>query len=194
MGSWKYHDRLIKPWILCATLKLYKIMVSQSGTVWFVISWVFWESLAFVPTTLNAILYILLLDNHLHSFMTFCHPHRNGVFQQDGCSYHKFWLETVLLDKHSSDMSVLNWPPRNPGFYPIEKSMKTHFTAPVSVSELWTALAVFCQAITVEKFRKLFVSMSCRASVIFKAKDAQLVTNCLSVISWHFSVEIHYKT
>ncbi|GFX60090.1 DDE_3 domain-containing protein [Trichonephila clavipes] len=45
---------------------------------------------------------------------------RNGVFQQDNCTFHKSRLATGWLDEHSSDFSVINWPPRSPDLNPIE--------------------------------------------------------------------------
>lgn len=79
------------------------------------------------------------------------------MFQKDNCSYHKLRLATVLFDKHSSGMPIMNWPLKNPEFYPIEKGVKEHCTRTVlaSVSEIRTALAVVCQAMTVEQFLKV---------------------------------------
>ncbi|GFW63732.1 uncharacterized protein TNCV_4940241 [Trichonephila clavipes] len=78
------------------------------------------ESLVHVPTSLNAIWYLELLGDHLRLFMLFCYPPGNRVFQQDNCSFHKSWLATGWLDEHSSDFSVMNWPPRSPDLNPIE--------------------------------------------------------------------------
>ncbi|GBN61836.1 hypothetical protein AVEN_173397-1 [Araneus ventricosus] len=40
-----------------------------------------------------------VLVDHLHPFMLYCHPHGNGVFQQDNCTSHR-----SRLDEHSSDI------------------------------------------------------------------------------------------
>ncbi|GBM53755.1 Transposable element Tcb2 transposase [Araneus ventricosus] len=80
--------------------------------VWGVFSWQF---LVLVPTSLNAIRYVELLGDHLHPLMLYCHPHGNGVFQQDNCTSHR-----SRLDEHSSDFFVINWPPRSPDLNPIE--------------------------------------------------------------------------
>ncbi|GFX63361.1 DDE_3 domain-containing protein [Trichonephila clavipes] len=58
--------------------------------------------------------------DHLYLFMLFCYPHGNGVFQQNNFTSHKSRLATGWLDKHSSDFSVINWPPKSPDVYPIE--------------------------------------------------------------------------
>ncbi|GFU57620.1 transposable element Tcb2 transposase [Trichonephila clavipes] len=52
--------------------------------------------------------------------MLFCYPHSSGVFQQDNYTSHKSRLSTGWVDKHSSDFSVINWPPRSPDLNPIE--------------------------------------------------------------------------
>ncbi|GBN54314.1 hypothetical protein AVEN_188180-1, partial [Araneus ventricosus] len=80
----------------------------------------FLGSLVLVPTSLNAIRYVELLDDHLHPFMLCCHPHGNGVLQQDSCTSHRSRLATAWLDEHSSDFSIMNWPPRSRGLNPIE--------------------------------------------------------------------------
>ncbi|GFW92019.1 transposable element Tcb2 transposase [Trichonephila clavipes] len=51
--------------------------------VWGVFLWHCLEYLVRVPTSLNAIRYVELLDDHLQPFMLFCYPHGYGVFQQD---------------------------------------------------------------------------------------------------------------
>ncbi|GFW43910.1 transposable element Tcb2 transposase [Trichonephila clavipes] len=75
------------------------------------------------------------MGDHFHPFMVFCYPHSNGVFQQDNCISHKSRLATGWLDDHSSDFSVISWPPRSPDLNPIqylwnvlEKGVKHHHT------------------------------------------------------------------
>ncbi|GFW33453.1 DDE_3 domain-containing protein [Trichonephila clavipes] len=77
-------------------------------------SWLYLGSLVRVPTSLNAIRYVEFLGNHLHSFMLFCYPHGNGVFLQYNCLSHKSRLANGWFDEHSSDFSIINWPPRSP--------------------------------------------------------------------------------
>ncbi|GBM15452.1 hypothetical protein AVEN_142115-1 [Araneus ventricosus] len=103
--------------------------------VWGVLSLKFLGSFVLVPTSLNAIRYVELKGDHLHLFMLYCHPHGNGAFQQDNCTSHRSRLATAWLDEHSSDFSVMNWPPRSPDLNPIEhlwgvleKDMKAHHT------------------------------------------------------------------
>ncbi|GBN46896.1 hypothetical protein AVEN_186827-1 [Araneus ventricosus] len=119
-------------------------------------SWQLLGSLVLVPTSFNAIRYVELLGGHFHPFMLYCHPHGNGVFQQDNCTSHRSRLATVWLYERSSNFSVMNWPPKSPDIHLIEhlwdvleKGAKVHHTTPATLTELWTALADVWQAIPV---------------------------------------------
>ncbi|GFV14185.1 transposable element Tcb2 transposase [Trichonephila clavipes] len=74
--------------------------------VWGAFSWHCLGSLVCVPTPLNAIRYVELLGDHLHPFMLFRY--------RDNCTSHKSRLVSGWLDEHSSDFSVINWPPGSP--------------------------------------------------------------------------------
>ncbi|GFV67797.1 transposable element Tc1 transposase [Trichonephila clavipes] len=137
----------------------------DSIIVWGICSWPCLGSLVRVPTSLIAIRYVELVGDHLHPFLLFCFPHRNAVLQQNKYTSHKSLLATGWLDEHSSDLSVLNWPPRIPGLNPfeplwnvLEQSMEGHHTAPTDLTELWIALANIGQVILVERFQKLVES------------------------------------
>ncbi|GFW77035.1 DDE_3 domain-containing protein [Trichonephila clavipes] len=67
------------------------------------------------------------------------------------------WLATGWLDKHFSDFSVINWPPRSPELNPteylwdvLEQDVKGRHTTPKSLTELWTSLADIWQVIPME--------------------------------------------
>ncbi|GFT02582.1 transposable element Tcb2 transposase [Trichonephila clavipes] len=79
----------------------------------------------------------------IHTFMMFCYPHGNRVFPQDNCASQKSQLVTGWLDEHSSDFSVINYPPRSPDLNHVddlrdsfEQDVKGHHTAPVNLTEL----------------------------------------------------------
>ncbi|GFX03558.1 uncharacterized protein TNCV_4751431 [Trichonephila clavipes] len=81
---------------------------------------------------------------------------------------------TGWLDDHSSDFSIINWPPRSPDLNPIvhlwdvlEQGVKCHPTAPTNLTELWTALANIWQ---VERFQKLVESMLHSVETVIKAR------------------------
>ncbi|GFW80487.1 transposable element Tcb2 transposase [Trichonephila clavipes] len=134
-------------------------------------------SLVHVSNSLNAFPYIELLGDHLHLFMLFCYPHSNGVFQQDSYTSHKSRLATSCLNEHSSDISVINWPPVSPNLIPIvhlwdvlEQGMKSHHTAPTNLTELWTALVIIWQVIPVKRFERLFESIPCHVVPVIKVR------------------------
>ncbi|GFV00191.1 transposable element Tcb2 transposase [Trichonephila clavipes] len=51
-----------------------------------------------------------------------------------------------------------------------EQGMKGHYTAPMNLTEYWTALANIWQVIPVERFQKLVKSMSRRVTAVIKAR------------------------
>ncbi|GFT82122.1 transposable element Tcb2 transposase [Trichonephila clavipes] len=91
--------------------------------------------------------------------------------------FHKFRLATGCLDEHSSDFSVINWPPRSPVLNPIEhlwdileQGVKGYHTAPTNFTELWTALANIWQVVPVERFQKFIEFMPRRVAGFIKTR------------------------
>ncbi|GFX89678.1 transposable element Tcb2 transposase [Trichonephila clavipes] len=89
---------------------------------------------------------------------------------------YKSRLANGWLKEHSSDFSVINWPPRSPDLNPIEplwdvleQGVKDHHTAPTNLIELWTTLDNIQQVIPVELFQKLVESTSRRVEAVIKA-------------------------
>ncbi|GFW41694.1 transposable element Tcb2 transposase [Trichonephila clavipes] len=111
--------------------------------------------------------------------MLLCYPHGYGVFQQeDNSTSHKSRLATGWWDEHSSDFSVINWPPRSPDLNPIvhlwdvlEQGVKGCHTAPTNLTELRAALANIWQVIAVERFQKLVESMPHRVTAVIKVRE-----------------------
>ncbi|GFX58907.1 DDE_3 domain-containing protein [Trichonephila clavipes] len=104
--------------------------------------WNYLGSLVHVPISLNAIRYVELLGDHFHLFMLFFYLHCKEVFQQDNCTFYMSRLATGWLEKHSSDFSVINWPPRSPDLNPIDRLWDVlkqgHHTTPTNFTELRT--------------------------------------------------------
>ncbi|GFY10409.1 transposable element Tc1 transposase [Trichonephila clavipes] len=83
----------------------------------------------------------LLNARHRTARLVCAREHRDWSVEQcfskkDNCTSHKFRVATSWLDDHSSDFSVINWPPRSPDLNPIEhlwdvleQGMKGHHTA-----------------------------------------------------------------
>ncbi|GFX13173.1 transposable element Tcb2 transposase [Trichonephila clavipes] len=130
--------------------------------VWGVFSLHYLGSTVRVLTSLNAIRYEELLDDHLHPFMLFCYMHCNGDFQQDHCTSHKCPLATDWLYEHFSHFSVINWPPRILKLNYIEllgnvleQGIEGHHIATMNLIELWTGLA------NIWHFQKFVKSIRC---------------------------------
>ncbi|GBL84564.1 hypothetical protein AVEN_191038-1 [Araneus ventricosus] len=97
---------------------MYKAVPAQSWSGAFSIG-SFLGYLGLVPSSLNIIRCVELLSDHLHPLMLYCHPHVNRALHQDNCTSHRSRLATAWLDEHSSNFSVMNWPPRSPDLNPI---------------------------------------------------------------------------
>ncbi|GFU12675.1 transposable element Tcb2 transposase [Trichonephila clavipes] len=133
-GGREYGVRLIKPWILHASLELYRGMVAQLWSV--VFSMALFEIFSAYTNSLIAIRYVKLLGDHLYPFMLFCYPHGDVVSS-------KTTLATSWLDEHSSVFSVRNWLLGNPYLNPIdhpsdvlEQGVRGHLTATTKLTEL----------------------------------------------------------
>ncbi|GBM24227.1 hypothetical protein AVEN_22565-1 [Araneus ventricosus] len=128
--------------------------------------------------------------------MLYCHPHGNGVFQQDSCTSRKSRLATAWSNEHSSDFSVMNWSPISPDLNPIEqlwgvleKGVKAHHTAPATLTELWTALADIWQKPFLWNASANLLNLCVVVSQpLSRSEDVKLVINLLSLIQWRFSV------
>lgn len=78
-----------------------------------------------------------------------CHPHGNGVFQQDNCLSYRSWLATAWFNEHSFDFSFMNWLFRIPDLNPehlwdaLETGVKARHIAPATLTELWTLYDVW---------------------------------------------------
>ncbi|GFU91381.1 transposable element Tc1 transposase [Trichonephila clavipes] len=98
---------------------------------------------------------------------------------------HRDWrsqLATGWLDEHTSDLSVINWPPKSPDLNPIkhvwdvlEQGRKGHHKAPTSLTELWTVLANIRQVGTFPETCSIYASVVWQPSS--RPKEDQLVTS-----------------
>ncbi|GFW73451.1 transposable element Tcb2 transposase [Trichonephila clavipes] len=103
----------------------------------------------------------------------------DGSIRQYNCTSLKSRLTSGWWDEHSSDLSIINWPPRNPDVYHIQytwdvlkQNVKCHHTAPMNCTEVWTAVTNIREIIPVEHFRKLFESILRRVAAAIKVREA----------------------
>ncbi|GBN83004.1 hypothetical protein AVEN_273445-1 [Araneus ventricosus] len=67
-----------------------------------------------LETTLTGDIYLSILYDHLHSFMSIVHSDELGQFQQDNATPHASIVATKWLQKHSSDFRHFHWLPKPP--------------------------------------------------------------------------------
>ncbi|GBM78779.1 hypothetical protein AVEN_81952-1 [Araneus ventricosus] len=64
--------------------------------------------------------YLIILYDHLHSFMSIVHSDGLGQFQQDTATPHSSRVATKWLQEHSSKFRHFHWPPKSPEMNIIE--------------------------------------------------------------------------
>ncbi|GBL92291.1 hypothetical protein AVEN_35840-1 [Araneus ventricosus] len=70
-------------------------------------------------------MYVSILSDHLHSFMSIVHFDRLGQFQQDNATPHVSRVATKWLQEHSSDFRHFHWPSKSPVMNIIEDIRET---------------------------------------------------------------------
>ncbi|GBL99254.1 hypothetical protein AVEN_116467-1 [Araneus ventricosus] len=74
--------------------------------VWDVCSWRDMGPLICLETTLAGHMYLSILSDHLHSFMSIVHSDVLGQFQQDNATLHASRVAAKWLQEHSSDLDT----------------------------------------------------------------------------------------
>ncbi len=69
---------------------------------------------------LNATVYLSIVADHVHPFMTTVHPSSDGYFQQDNEQFHKAQIISDWFLEHDNKFTILKWPPQSPDLNPIE--------------------------------------------------------------------------
>ncbi|GBN75579.1 hypothetical protein AVEN_88134-1 [Araneus ventricosus] len=65
-------------------------------------------------------MYLSILSDHLHSFMSIVHSDGLAQFQQDNATPHASRVATNWLQEHSFDFRHFHWPPKSPEMNIIE--------------------------------------------------------------------------
>ncbi|GBL78983.1 hypothetical protein AVEN_48944-1 [Araneus ventricosus] len=65
-------------------------------------------------------MYLIILSDHLYSFMSIVHSDGLEQFQQDNATLHASRVATKWLQEHSSDFRHFHWPPKSPEMNIIE--------------------------------------------------------------------------
>ncbi len=76
----------------------------------------------FVPIEpcLNATVYLSIVADHVHPFMTTVYPSSDGYFQQDNAPCHTAQIISDWFLEHDNEFTLLKWPPQSPDLNPIE--------------------------------------------------------------------------
>ncbi len=69
---------------------------------------------------LNATVYLSIVADHVHPFMTTVYPSSDGYFQQDNAPCHKAQFISDWFLEHDNEFTLLKWPPQSPDLKPIE--------------------------------------------------------------------------
>ncbi|GFT00846.1 transposable element Tcb2 transposase [Trichonephila clavipes] len=65
-----------------------------------------------LDTTLTGDMYVSMLSDYLHPFMSVVHSDGLGGFQQDIATLHTVRIATEWLQEHSSEFRHFHWPPK----------------------------------------------------------------------------------
>ncbi len=87
--------------------------------VWGVFSWHTLGPLVTIEHRLNATVYLSIVADHVHPFMTTVY-HLLMYFQQDNAPCHKDQIITDWFLEHDNEFTLLKWPPQSPDLNPIE--------------------------------------------------------------------------
>jgi len=88
--------------------------------VWGIFSWHTLGLLVPIDYHLNATVYLSIVADHVHPFMTTVY-HLLMYFQQDNASCHKAQIILDWFLEHDNEFTLLKWPPQSPDLNPIEQ-------------------------------------------------------------------------
>ncbi len=85
-----------------------------------IFSWHTLGPLVLIEHRLKATVYLSIVAEHVHPFMTTVYASSDGYFQQDNRPCHKAQIISDWFLEHDNEFTLLKWPPQSPDLNPIE--------------------------------------------------------------------------
>ncbi len=179
----------MKAWIILPCL-------NGSGWWWWcngvggIFSWHTLGSLVPIEHCLNTTVYLSIVADHVHPFMTTVY-HLLMYFQQDNAPCHKAQIISDWFLEHDNEFTLLKWPPQSPDLNPIEhlwdvleREIHIMDVQPTNLQQLCDAIMSTWTKISEECFQHLVESMPRRINAVLKATG----TSKVYLIKWLVSV------
>ncbi len=145
--------------------------------LWGIFSWHTLGPLVPIEHRLNATVYLSIVADHVHPFMTTVYPSSDGYFQQDIAPCHKAQIISDWFLEHENEFTLLKWPPQSPDLNPIEhlwdvveREIRIMDVQPTNLQQLHVAIMSIWTKISKECFQNLVESMPRRIKAVLKAK------------------------
>ncbi len=113
---WRKEYESVDPSCLVSTVQAAGGGVKVRG----IFSWHTFRPLVPIEHCLNATVYLSIVADHVHPFMTTVYPSSDGYFQQDNAPCHKDQIISDWFLQHDNEFTLLKWPPQSPDLNPIE--------------------------------------------------------------------------
>ncbi len=127
---------------------------------------------------LNATVYLSIVADHVHPFMTTVYTSSDGYFQQDNAPCHKAQIISDWFLEHDNEFTLLKWPPQSPDLNPIEhlwdvveREIHIMDVQPTNLQQLCDAIMSIWTKISEECFQHLVEYMPRRIKAVLKAKE-----------------------
>ncbi len=119
-------------------------------------------------------LYLSIIADHVHSFMTTVYTSSDDYFQQDNAPWHKAQIISDWFLEHDNDFTLLKCPPQSPDLNPIEhlwdvveREFRIMDVQPTNLQQLREAIMSIWTKISEGD---LVESMAWRIKAVLKAK------------------------
>ncbi len=169
---WRKEHESMDPSCLVST-----VQAGGGVIVWGIFSWHTLSLLVPIEHRLNATVYLSIVGDHVHPFMTTVYTSSDVYFQQDNAPCHKAQIISDWFLEHDNDFTLLKWPPQSPDLNPIEhlwdvveREIRIMDVQPTNLQKLHDAIMSIWTKISEECFQHLVESMPRRIKAVLKTK------------------------